>query len=1122
MSVTAAGAKAASYTEALSEYLQGAEWRENVDYFIRSNCSEFRLLPRDDASASHKLHGLWKTFQEIVESILEVALMAVGGSLSSLERALDDISRLKSGAKGPRQEAVSTIAERLLCYTDYHAFTDMMNSAAMDSGEVLPTAETIPAHPRAAAAARYSPSTYQQSKGENSAPYRHHRENLLNMGFSADLIDAVLPEEEGQDVSLERLIDLLSEMSAGADAKADAKSTSQGSKGVPQYSSGHLHGTSSHSLTVEAPASPQAQGGHQPTSLPHVEAFSKACGVQDASAMTAKFAIARSLLDSFAQEGAGGGAALLLLQWGSEMMSLYARVEAAFSQGQALERATASASDGAASGSGGGGEKRLVEWFSDLEALRRQCDDLEGGGGMVSDAELRRMAELDRLASMGTEDEALMHTMITRHDKVREELNVLHKRCGALISVGSGVSRETLEELYLYLKDKVASGADLVALSEELHEHVYSLITDGQRAGSCVSVLLDMHILEDEQFILRQRINAALSPGGHDRAAPASDFFAADAKDAGPSPSPSPSSPSGSIASPARLAVGRRGPDEEDENKPLSSSPASASAEAKTTPAASRRRFDHKQVYESAEKGSEEDKIVAALMDRHKQSVAQLRASLEVEKSRRLSELEQRLHRRRLLRDKEVTSARAAMMPSSELAALEASLEAAEGDIRREMARVVTDVDVTKASLISGFKRRCVFEIKACKEKGLPLTEEEELASQRAAAEAIRKRHERDSANLLESLADQKAKQRARLQAMLTRRCDAERRGAAYLPEDGDLAEADVLAELRDLDVVYSVQEAAALKQAQQQVLLQLAGVHVSTSKVLPAAAGQAGPTSPGDDDDALLQALASPRGGPGEAAGVRYWLEGVEALSDAFLGSASDLQGRLASAFRSDSGDDSGQGQGQEEEEEEEEVQRNRRALAAFMNKVVVNSFNSQVAPPSAFFSAGGGAGGADLDAERVKRAILSEFEKSQGEYHASLQRAKDASAALLRKRKTAWGNNSANKDPTPPDVDIIGAFSLAPAVLSASGADGPGARRTTKADEDALLRLREADRQARADQEAGGRIRKAHSEKEATLLRGLFLPLSLPPLRPGLLPLGLALTLSPSLLFSLSLAQA
>jgi len=387
MSVTAAGAKAASYTEALSDYLQGAEWRENVDYFIRSNCSEFRFVPRDDATVSHKLHGLWKTFQEIVESILEVALMAVGGSLSSLERALDDISRLKSGAKGPRQEAVSIIAERLLCYTDYHAFTDMMNSAAMDStGDVLPTAEMIPAHPRASAVARYAPSTYQQSKGQGHGPYRHHRESLLNMGFSAELIDAVLPEEEGQDVSLERLVDLLSEMSAGADAdaKADAKPTSHGSKGVPQYSSGHLHGTAGRGLTVEAPASPQGQGGHQPTSLPHVEAFSQACGVQDASAMTAKFAIARSLLDSFAQDGAGGGAALLLLQWGSEMMSLYARVEAAFSQGQALERATASASDGAASrggGGGGGGEKRLVEWFSDLKPCGGSATTSRAGAG---------------------------------------------------------------------------------------------------------------------------------------------------------------------------------------------------------------------------------------------------------------------------------------------------------------------------------------------------------------------------------------------------------------------------------------------------------------------------------------------------------------------------------------------------------------------------------------------------------------------------------------------------------------------------------------------------------------------------------------------------------------------
>ena len=88
-----ASAKASSYTESLRDYLHGDEWRENVDIFIRSNCGQFRSDLRsssDDHERSHKYYALWKTFQEIVESILEVALLTIGGSTTALEKALDD------------------------------------------------------------------------------------------------------------------------------------------------------------------------------------------------------------------------------------------------------------------------------------------------------------------------------------------------------------------------------------------------------------------------------------------------------------------------------------------------------------------------------------------------------------------------------------------------------------------------------------------------------------------------------------------------------------------------------------------------------------------------------------------------------------------------------------------------------------------------------------------------------------------------------------------------------------------------------------------------------------------------------------------------------------------------
>lgn len=1100
-----ASSKASSYTDALREYLHGEEWRENVDIFIRSNCAQFRSSVPDDDSQSHKHYSLWKTFQEIVESILEVALMSIGGSMQSLEKALDDVARTKG--RGPRDESVQDIADRLLCCTDYHSFIEMMISAAqehMDSSYSSHSARlhsvvSVPAHPRTAAANRYTASQYEDKAHNGNTPshaneHANHRETLLLMGFPAALVDSVLPDgSASEDASLEQLVLLLSEMtsSLGSESneyKADAKTVSSS-----QYSRGHLHGqTPTHSTangrTADIKTSPSPMSpSHQQARLPHLEDFAAAMKVADASSMVAKFAIARSVVDSFAHNTCDvneGGAALLLLQWGSEMMQLLAQVETAYIQGISFDKSVAQDSTSSRE------IKSLTQWYDELEILRRRYDDLEGGGGLVSDSELKRMAELDALAAMGTEDEALMHSMITRHDKVRQELNMLHSRCGALLSPGSGISRATLEELYLYLKDKVASGAELGSLSEELHEHVYSLVSDGGKAGDCISVLLDMHVLEDEQYILRQRINAMLSPGGGDRVSPEDDFFSAGAKEG----SRSASSPrAASMAGDMSIA----------EDKDSTSSAHVGQDGTKSTPSPSRRpprRFDHREILDNAERGDPEDVVAAALMSRHKESVARLKNDLDAEKDRRLNELERRLHRRKMLRDRELSDARAAGMDPKQLASLEASLLAAEQEIQQELTQTVVDYDATKASLVSGFKRRCIYEIKACKDKGGPLSPEEEMEAQRAAAEAIRKRHERDSANLLASLADQKSKQRAKLLAQLQGKLstgdDSEGRQSA-------LSDAEVRAELSELDEIYSQQETQAIHSAQRQVLLQLAGININSSLLEPSASSN----KEGDDDD-LYAALGSPRSSAiDKASAMREWLVGVEGLRNAYLNTASELQTRLVGAFRSD-------GNAEGAEEEEQDLETHRRSLAVYMNKVVVNSFASQIAPPAAMLQYSAAGGEDELGLERVRKALLVEFEKSQGEYQTALQRAKDSSAALLKKRKMAWGDggngrkNGAGTGGGEGDVekasmgmDVLGSFVSNPNPIPAdpfgsrsmaysSGKRGELstiAQKAKRAGEYSKRLATEAEMDAKADQQISGQVLKQHSEKEAALLRGL-----------------------------------
>jgi hypothetical protein len=61
------------------------------------------------------------------------------------------------------------------------------------------------------------------------------------------------------------------------------------------------------------------------------------------------------------------------------------------------------------------------------------------------------------------------------HHQVQKEVDTLHKKCSLLVNAGMGLERNSLEELYLFLKEKVASGEDLQNIADEMHEQVYRM-----------------------------------------------------------------------------------------------------------------------------------------------------------------------------------------------------------------------------------------------------------------------------------------------------------------------------------------------------------------------------------------------------------------------------------------------------------------------------------------------------------------------------------------------------------------------------------------------------------------------------------------------------------------------
>lgn len=962
------------FFEALQDYLRGEEWRQSIEMFVEANCANFRCVKEFD----HRHHALWKTFQEIVDQILDMALSNVGGSLTMLEEAFDQLSSQRS--RGPRDETIKEVLAKLLTYQSFEDFAGMMKLAAASLPDIEPKKEHSNGH--------------------------QFIDTLVAMGFPADLVEDVVDGHHGY-VTLEQLVMQLSEMQFAVQAVAS-----------PQTHRSYPPKDKLYDRQHNCESSPTATP-HK--SVSHLDKFASYCRSSaeidqkiDASDLNAKFVMASSVFETF-DPSQSNDESNDLLRWATAMGELLDSIKSAFLEDIDFDSVQR-------------GGQSLAAWFVQLEQLRRSIDEDSVIGSMISDKEMERMAELDRIAALGTQDEQLLHRLIVRHDELRRDTSGCYRKISDISRLGGSVDRERLEELYLYLKEQIASGVDLEAVGDEMHERVYSVVSSAKGA-EVVNVLLELHILEDEQSMVRARINAMLQmsptqtkslPGNLELMASAdsvsfpadsksesNNYRAADAE--GNDWSFGGSSQSGELES----FCGNPNPNPnrcenkcEDESTYRHSQVAESKSGSSGTMSGDKS-VDYKNDGYRQSRGvkstldnntvTNNTEYLDELKTKHKTSLEKLKNSLEAEKSRRLQDIEDRLARRRLMHKRELV-ANPAMSVEDRLI-LDEDLKTAEDTASLEIKNVHTAIDKLKEGIISGFKKRSINELKAAKANGgEPLSIEDQRQCYKDTAEALKKRHERDQKSLLDSLAAERSRQKTKiLQRLENNKKKVTATGNSishqqleqlqYLTEQADEA-------LRRMDLEFDQQQMASLRDSQREALLALSVINMDGSLLEETTTTNAQDAS--EDDDLYMEEMVDSH------KPLTAWLQCVENVNDAYLAAEDGLFRKMRNALAQESGD----------ETENDSNDEGFNMISSHMSKVMTEAFCEHISEFDARELAKRKTVEVKVDEDRIRAGIMNEFEKARDEYENALDMAKLRSKASLDKRRSKESARSDLKD--------------------------------------------------------------------------------------------------------------
>lgn len=674
---------------------------------------------------------------------------------------------------------------------------------------------------------------YHVSSSDDNGNSEAHRQALLHLGFDEEAVDDLYASKKHRGASLEELVMQLSatrmdERKEGSNddfyiqEKLRLQANSNPSFGnphgqVPIYLLKYAEDAAISDLPELEEYLHSASTNGESSAKDSRDNSQVAATVrchEFAHDMQLKFSMAESVLDTFGpvEEHDPGDGVADLVEWATSMACLNTEIQAAYFEGIPFREMRFTHSEG------------LYQLFRDLERIRLAIDKDSTHGGILSDAEMWRMEELDMIASIGTEDEQILHRLFRRNDELTAELNMLHKRFRVMIATDRGVKRENLEELYLFLKEQISNGTDLDIVSDELNDHVFSLIP-ANRSGEVVDMLLNMHLFEDEQMLVKDKIHSLV---GSPNKIAGNSLLSDDAM--------------GKEYDVNRLRdlkiYGESSTSRIDAKANSFTSSDIADGKSTNTLASIERPYSLIAVDDPFKDDNE--KLLSEVKSNHKSMLANLQLSLEQQKEAKLRDLEQKLLRRKAQRNRLQKEKDASKTTSEEDESMIDSLDLDIAELDQRIAGIVDYFKEVEEHMAIGLRKRCVLEAKAIKTTAATnsgkcriLSEEEKTSVNREAANLLKNQYERDQLSLLDALSAERERQRKKiLQRLANRKSNGEsdsgskENGDEYFREYEEAA----IQELAEVNRAFDQEEVAIMTASHNKSLLALAAVQINST----------------------------------------------------------------------------------------------------------------------------------------------------------------------------------------------------------------------------------------------------------------------------------------------------
>lgn len=435
------------WTEAIQNYLLSEDFQHNIQSFLQSKTYLFTKADEEKETEGGYRHIQHKAWTEF-QDLVEQMLEKVLEELGGTFDALEKAldERVSAPPRGPRDAAEKEILAQLLTFASFVDFCHMMHRLA-NGGQL----DSPPRHTFGRGRANEQRHNDDEEDEDSQAKMKKMAKQLHEFGFEKELCKQAVRQFDDFDSCVAWCCDQTRDNDQNEQNDSDNEPDASGS--APQNSSNfQLQCIMAQSIMEAKDAGTLT--AHDQGMIPWAEAMLELATILQ----SCEFDIAqlghsrKTRVDELHQ----------ILQ---EEQKIVDRIVSEVS------------ADGGESGE------------SELDAERRRLE------GIMQNAS---KAEQD-LEAMFVRADELQRTTVKQRDQVKVYTRPPHS-----------VNNDSLEEIYLFIKEMVHGGQDLAEHKDQIHEYVFARIESS--AANLIPALLELMLQEEEMVMLNRHIRKALDP----------------------------------------------------------------------------------------------------------------------------------------------------------------------------------------------------------------------------------------------------------------------------------------------------------------------------------------------------------------------------------------------------------------------------------------------------------------------------------------------------------------------------------------------------------------------------------------------------------------------------------